>query len=168
MNKGEFVKAVAETANCTQKDAGIVFDAVIDTIVKTLKGEKKFKLLALEHLNLCQRLQQQKSTHLQSKQLRLPLVKLQNLNLEKALKQCLMTNLLAIFIKKTPNLVFFCFAFQFFNNSCFFCCELSLKKSFICFIFSFLSDWCFVVLQWARCCNNRNLNVCLQILFQNQ
>ena len=32
MNKGDFVKAVAEKANCTQKDAGIVFDAVIDTI----------------------------------------------------------------------------------------------------------------------------------------
>ena len=44
MNKGEFVKAVAETANCTQKDAGIVFDAVIDTIVKTLKGGEKIQI----------------------------------------------------------------------------------------------------------------------------
>ena len=41
MNKGEFVKAVAEQANCTQKVAGIVFDAVVDTIVAQLKkGEK--------------------------------------------------------------------------------------------------------------------------------
>ncbi|MBR1890669.1 MAG: HU family DNA-binding protein [Clostridia bacterium] len=41
MNKGEFVKAVAERANCTQKDAGIVFDALVDTIVAALKkGEK--------------------------------------------------------------------------------------------------------------------------------
>lgn len=44
MNKGEFVKAVAETANCTQKDAGIVFDAVIDTIVKTLKAGEKIQI----------------------------------------------------------------------------------------------------------------------------
>jgi len=41
MNKGEFIKAVAEKANCTQKDAGIVFEAVIDTIASELaKGEK--------------------------------------------------------------------------------------------------------------------------------
>ena len=37
----KFVKAVAEKANCTQKDAGIVFDALVDTIVAELKkGEK--------------------------------------------------------------------------------------------------------------------------------
>ncbi len=43
MNKGEFIKAVAETANCTQKDAGIVFDAVIDTIVSQLKKGEEIK-----------------------------------------------------------------------------------------------------------------------------
>lgn len=41
MNKGEFVKAVAEKANCTQKDAGIVFDAMVDTIVSVLKSGDK-------------------------------------------------------------------------------------------------------------------------------
>ncbi len=41
MNKGEFIKAVAEKANCTQKDAGIVFDAMVDTIVTVLKGDDK-------------------------------------------------------------------------------------------------------------------------------
>ncbi len=41
MNKGEFIKAVAEKANCTQKDAGVVFDAVVDTIVSALKGGDK-------------------------------------------------------------------------------------------------------------------------------
>ncbi len=44
MNKGEFVKAVAEKANCTQKDAGIVFDAVIDTIVSVLKSGDKIQI----------------------------------------------------------------------------------------------------------------------------
>ena len=44
MNKGEFVKAVADKANCTQKDAGIVFDAVVDTIVSTLKGGDKIQI----------------------------------------------------------------------------------------------------------------------------
>ncbi len=44
MNKGEFVKAVAEKANCTQKDAGIVFDAVVDTIVSVLKSGEKIQI----------------------------------------------------------------------------------------------------------------------------
>ena len=44
MNKGEFIKAVAENANCTQKDAGIVFDAVLDTIVKVLKKGEKIQI----------------------------------------------------------------------------------------------------------------------------
>ena len=38
MNKGDFIKAVAEKANCTQKDAGIVFDSMVDTIISVLKG----------------------------------------------------------------------------------------------------------------------------------
>lgn len=44
MNKGEFIKAVAEKANCTQKDAGIVFDSVIDTIVSVLKSGEKIQI----------------------------------------------------------------------------------------------------------------------------
>lgn len=44
MNKGDFVKAVAEKANCTQKDAGVVFDAVIDTIVTVLKNGDKIQI----------------------------------------------------------------------------------------------------------------------------
>jgi len=44
MNKGDFIKAVAEKANCTQKDAGIVFDAVIETIVSTLKDGQKIQI----------------------------------------------------------------------------------------------------------------------------
>ena len=44
MNKGDFIKAVAEKANCTQKDAGIVFDAVIETIVSALKDGQKIQI----------------------------------------------------------------------------------------------------------------------------
>ncbi len=41
MNKSEFIKAFAEKANFTQKDAGIAFEAMVATIVDTLKkGEK--------------------------------------------------------------------------------------------------------------------------------
>ena len=53
MNKGEFIKAVAEKANCTQKDAGIVFDAVIDTIVCVLKKGEKIQIpVSYTHLTL--------------------------------------------------------------------------------------------------------------------
>ena len=44
MNKGEFVKAVAERANCTQKDAGILVDSVIDTIAAELKKGEKIQI----------------------------------------------------------------------------------------------------------------------------
>ena len=44
MNKGEFVKAFAENASITQKDAGIVFDKMIDTIVATLKKGEKIQI----------------------------------------------------------------------------------------------------------------------------
>ena len=41
MNKSEFIKAFAEKANFTQKDAGIAFEAMVATVVEALKkGEK--------------------------------------------------------------------------------------------------------------------------------
>ena len=41
MNKSEFIKAFAEKAIFTQKDAGIAFEAMVATIVDTLKkGDK--------------------------------------------------------------------------------------------------------------------------------
>ena len=41
MNKSEFIKAFADKANFTQKDAGIAFEAMVSTIVEALKkGEK--------------------------------------------------------------------------------------------------------------------------------
>ena len=41
MNKKQFIKALAEKANFTQKDAGIAFEAFAATIADTLKtGEK--------------------------------------------------------------------------------------------------------------------------------
>ena len=41
MNKSEFIKAFADKANFTQKDAGVAFEAMVATIVETLKkGEK--------------------------------------------------------------------------------------------------------------------------------
>lgn len=44
MNKSEFIKAVAEKAQCTQKDAGIVFDSIVDTIVCVLKKGEKIQI----------------------------------------------------------------------------------------------------------------------------
>ena len=44
MNKAEFIKAFAEKANFTQKDAGIAFDAMAATIADTLKREEKIQI----------------------------------------------------------------------------------------------------------------------------
>ena len=44
MNKSEFIKAFAEKANFTQKDAGIAFDAMASTIVDALKEGEKIQI----------------------------------------------------------------------------------------------------------------------------
>ena len=44
MNKQEFIKAVAEKANFTQKDAGIAFDAMASTIIDALKKGEKIQI----------------------------------------------------------------------------------------------------------------------------
>jgi len=44
MNKAEFIKAVADKAGFTQKDAGIAFEAMVATIVETLKKGDKIAL----------------------------------------------------------------------------------------------------------------------------
>ena len=45
MNKTELVKAVAEQAELTQKDAAKAVDALIETISETLAKEEKIQLI---------------------------------------------------------------------------------------------------------------------------
>jgi DNA-binding protein HU-beta len=45
MNKTELVKAVAEQAELTQKDAAKAVDALIETISETLAQEEKIQLI---------------------------------------------------------------------------------------------------------------------------
>ncbi len=44
MNKQEFIKAFADKANFTQKDAGIAFDAMAATIADVLKKGEKIQI----------------------------------------------------------------------------------------------------------------------------
>lgn len=44
MNKQQFIKAFAEKAQFTQKDAGIAFDAMAATIADTLKKGEKIQI----------------------------------------------------------------------------------------------------------------------------
>lgn len=44
MNKAEFIKAFAEKANFTQKDAGLAFDAMVATVADTLKKGEKIQI----------------------------------------------------------------------------------------------------------------------------
>ena len=44
MNKQQFIKAFAEKANFTQKDAGIAFEAIAATIAETLKAGEKIQI----------------------------------------------------------------------------------------------------------------------------
>lgn len=44
MNKQQFIKAFADNANFTQKDAGIAFEAMAKTIAETLKAGEKIQI----------------------------------------------------------------------------------------------------------------------------
>ena len=44
MNKQQFIKAFAEKANFTQKNAGIAFEAMAATIAETLKAGEKIQI----------------------------------------------------------------------------------------------------------------------------
>ena len=45
MNKGEFIKTLADKTGFTQKDAAAFYDAFIETITETLKGGEKVQLV---------------------------------------------------------------------------------------------------------------------------
>ena len=45
MNKGELIKAVAQKTGFTAKDAGIAFDAVIESLTEALKNGEKVQLV---------------------------------------------------------------------------------------------------------------------------
>lgn len=44
MNKQQFIKAFAEKAQFTQKDAGIAFEAMAETIAEALKAGEKIQI----------------------------------------------------------------------------------------------------------------------------
>lgn len=44
MNKGEFIKSIAEKADFTVKDANIAFDAMVAVIAETLKKGEKIQI----------------------------------------------------------------------------------------------------------------------------
>ena len=45
MNKGELIKAMAEKAGFTNKDAAIAYEALVDSITEALKNGEKVQLV---------------------------------------------------------------------------------------------------------------------------
>ena len=45
MNKGELIKAIAEKAGFTQKDAAAAYDAFIESVTEALKAGEKVQLV---------------------------------------------------------------------------------------------------------------------------
>lgn len=52
MNKGEFIKAVAERADLSVKEATVAFDAVVATITDALKNGDKISLVGFGSFEL--------------------------------------------------------------------------------------------------------------------
>jgi DNA-binding protein HU-beta len=45
MNKSEFIKAIADKAGFTNKDAALAYDAFVSTVTETLKAGDKIQLV---------------------------------------------------------------------------------------------------------------------------
>ena len=45
MNKGELIKAMAEKAGFTNKDAAVAYEALVDSITEALKNGEKVQLV---------------------------------------------------------------------------------------------------------------------------
>ena len=86
MNKQQFIKAFADKANFTQKDAGIAFEAMAATIAE------RFKSLDSELMNLREEQQEKESTLQQNKRLKFQQLMFLLSNLETVSKMLLMTN----------------------------------------------------------------------------
>lgn len=86
MNKGEFIKAVAEKANCTQKDAGVVFDAVIDTIVSVLKQGEKIQIPGFGSFEVASKAAQTKINPLTKKEIKVAACKVPKFKFGKSFK----------------------------------------------------------------------------------
>ena len=52
MNKGEFIKAMAEKAGFTQKDAAAAYDAFVATVTDALKAGEKVQLVGFGTLEV--------------------------------------------------------------------------------------------------------------------
>ena len=52
MNKGELIKAMAEKAGFTQKDAALAYDAFIATVTEALKAGEKVQLVGFGTLEV--------------------------------------------------------------------------------------------------------------------
>lgn len=59
MNKQQFIKAFADNANFTQKDAGIAFEAMAKTIAETLKAGEKIQIAGFGTFELKKRAQRE-------------------------------------------------------------------------------------------------------------
>lgn len=52
MNKGEFIKAMADKAGFTQKDAAAAYDAFVSTVTDALKAGDKVQLIGFGSFEL--------------------------------------------------------------------------------------------------------------------
>ena len=69
MNKGELIKALADKAGMTQKDAGIVVEAFVDVVTEAKKNKKLQEKKSIQKLK--KKLKLQQLEFLYSKQVKL-------------------------------------------------------------------------------------------------
>ena len=87
MNKGEFIKAMADKAGFTQKDAGIAFEAMVATVVEALKAGDKVAIAGFGSYELKTKAATQKVNPLTKKVVKVPAKKVPAFKLGNSFKQ---------------------------------------------------------------------------------
>lgn len=87
MNKGEFIKAMADKAGFTQKDAGIAFEAMVATVVEALKAGDKVAIAGFGSYELKTKAATQKVNPLTKKVVKVPAKKVPAFKFGNSFKQ---------------------------------------------------------------------------------
>lgn len=92
MNKSELVKALAEKAEITQKDAAKALDGLVDTIQKALADGEKVQIIGFGSFEVRDRKERKVISPATKKEITVPATKVPAFKPGKALKEAVVSN----------------------------------------------------------------------------
>ncbi|MDR0849956.1 MAG: HU family DNA-binding protein [Christensenellaceae bacterium] len=89
MNKGEFVKALAESAGLTNKDAEVAYKAFVDVVTVALKKGETINLVGFGNFSVKQRAAKDGFNPLTKQKIKIPAKKVASFKFGKSFKDSL-------------------------------------------------------------------------------